>query len=67
MWKECYFTPATLPSTQLQLEIRLVEWNQDVSPKEIKSAQDILAGQQNGSLTVKKTDVIVNHPVIKWE
>jgi hypothetical protein len=48
-------------------QLNLVEWNQGFNPKEIKSVQEIMAAQQNGSLTVTKTDTIVNHPVIKWE
>jgi hypothetical protein len=48
-------------------KLNLVEWNQNVTPKELKSAQEIIAAQQNGSLTIKKTDVVVNHPVVKWD
>ena len=48
-------------------KLNLVEWNQNAIPKELKSAQEIIAAQQNGSLTIKKTDVVVNHPVIKWD
>jgi hypothetical protein len=48
-------------------QLNLVEWNQNANPKELKSVEEIVAAQQNGSLTVKKADVIVNHPVIKWE
>jgi hypothetical protein len=48
-------------------KLNLVEWNQNASPKELKSVQEIMAAQQNGTLAVKKTDVIVNHPVIKWD
>ena len=46
-------------------KLNLVEWNQNATPKELKSAQEIMNAQQNGSLTIKKTDVVVNHPVIK--
>jgi hypothetical protein len=49
------------------LQLNMVEWNQDVAAKEIKSVQEIMSSQQNGSLTVTKTDTIVNHPAIKWE
>src|SRR5918999_3080640 len=49
------------------LQLNMVEWNQGVATKEIKSVQEIMAAQQNGSLTVTKTDTIVNHPAIKWE
>lgn len=49
------------------LQLNMVEWNQDVAAKEIKSVQEIMSLQQNGSLTVTKTETIVNHPAIKWE
>ena len=49
------------------LQLNVVKWNQGITVKEIKSVQDIIAAQQNGSLTVTKTDTIVNHPAIKWE
>jgi len=48
-------------------QLNMVEWNQSVNPKEIKSVQEIISAQQNGSLTVTKTDTIVNQPAIKWE
>ena len=48
-------------------QLNLVEWNQNANPKELKSVEEIMSAQQNGSLTVKKAEVIVNHPVIKWE
>jgi hypothetical protein len=48
-------------------QLNLVEWNQNANPKELKSVEEIMGAQQNGSLTVKKAEVIVNHPVIKWE
>jgi hypothetical protein len=47
--------------------LNLVEWNQNATPRELKSAQEIMAAQQNGSLTVKETNAVVNHPVIKWD
>jgi hypothetical protein len=48
-------------------KLNVVEWNQNATPKELKSVQEIMAAQQNGSLTVKETNVVVNHPVIKWD
>src|ERR687891_1225209 len=49
------------------LQLNMVEWKQGVAAKEIKSVQEIMAAQQNGSLKVTKNDTIVNHPAIKWE
>jgi hypothetical protein len=48
-------------------KLNLVEWNQNATPKELKSSKEIMNAQQNGSLTIEKTDVVVNHPVVKWD
>jgi hypothetical protein len=49
------------------IQMNLVEWNQGVTARELRSVQEIMAAQQNGSLTVTKSNTIVNHPIIKWE
>ena len=49
------------------MQMSLVEWNQGVNAGELKSVQEIMNTQQNGSLTITKTDTIVNNPAIKWE
>ena len=48
-------------------KLNLVEWNQNATPKELKSSKEVMNAQQNGSLTIKKIDVVVNHPVVKWD
>src|SRR5919108_976268 len=50
------------------LQINLVRWN-DVAaqPSELRSEQDIIAASNAGQLTITKTDVIVNHPAVKWQ
>lgn len=47
--------------------INLVEWNQGVTPRELKSQSDIISAQRNGELTIMPTMVIVNCPFIQWE
>jgi hypothetical protein len=42
-------------------------WNQGVTARELKSVQEIMTAQQNGELSINKTDIIVNNPAIKWE
>ena len=49
------------------LQLNVVKWNQGITAREIKSVQEIMAAQQNGSLTIAKTNTIVNHPAIKWD
>jgi hypothetical protein len=48
-------------------QLNLVMWNQGVTARELKSVQEIMTAQQNGELAINKTDIIVNHPSIKWE
>jgi hypothetical protein len=49
------------------LQINTVTWKDGSSAKELKSVQEIMAAQQNDSLTINKTGIIVNHPAIKWQ
>jgi hypothetical protein len=49
------------------MHMNLVEWNQGVTARKVKSVQEIMSAQQNGSLTVTKSNTIVNHPGIQWE
>jgi hypothetical protein len=48
-------------------QLNLVMWNQGVTARELKSVQEIMTAQQNGELSINKTDIIVNNPAIKWE
>ncbi len=45
----------------------LVTWNDDASPRVLTSVEDLLEAEANGELTIKKTDNVVNTPVIVWE
>ena len=49
------------------VQINTVTWKDGSSAKELKSVQEIMAAQQNGSLTINKTGIVVNHPAIKWQ
>jgi hypothetical protein len=49
------------------LQINTVTWKDGASAKELKSVQVIMAAQQIGSLTINKTNIVVNHPAIKWQ
>lgn len=49
------------------LQINTVAWKDGFAAKELKSVQEIMTAQQNGSLTINKTGIIVNHPAIKWQ
>ena len=51
------------------LQINLVRWNEEAAaqPTELRSVQDIISASNAGQLTITKTDVIVNHPTVKWQ
>ncbi|MEP6576319.1 MAG: hypothetical protein ABJB85_07825 [Nitrososphaerota archaeon] len=49
------------------LQLNMVIWKDGSPAKELKSVQEIMTAQQNGSLTVNRTSIIVNHPAIKWQ
>lgn len=45
----------------------LVTWNADTSQRVLTSEEDLLNSEANGELTIKKTDNVVNAPVIVWQ
>ena len=47
--------------------IILVQWNQGITPTELKSEQDISAAVAAGQVTIQPTSMIVNCPFVKWE
>ena len=49
------------------LQINTVTWKDGSSAKELKSVQEIVGAEKNGSLTINKTGIVVNHPAIKWQ
>lgn len=49
------------------LQINMVQWNSNASARELMSVQQIADAEQKGEISVNKTDIIINHPAIKWE
>jgi len=49
------------------VQVNMVAWKDASSAKELKSIQEIMTAQQGGQLTVQKTDIIANHPAVKWD
>lgn len=48
-------------------QINLVTWNDDVTPRELTSGEEITAAEQNGDLSINQTDIIGNHLAIQWQ
>ena len=48
-------------------QTNFVKWNNNTTPRELKSLEEILAAQNNGELTITETNIIVNSPAIKWQ
>lgn len=49
------------------LQVNAVTWKNGSTVKELKSVQEIMNAEKNGSLTLNKTGIVVNHPAIKWQ
>lgn len=49
------------------LQLNIAEWKEGTTAKELKSVQEIKDAETNGTVTINKTDIIVNHPAIKWQ
>ncbi|MGI0000526.1 MAG: DUF7482 domain-containing protein, partial [Nitrososphaeraceae archaeon] len=48
-------------------QINLVAWNDDATPRELTSIEEITAAEQGGELSINQTDIIGNHPAIQWQ
>lgn len=48
-------------------QINLVTWNDDATPRELTSIEEVTTAQQGGELSVNQTDIIANHPAIQWQ
>jgi hypothetical protein len=48
-------------------QINLVTWNDDATPRELTSIEEVTAAEQSGELSVNQTDIIANHPAIQWQ
>lgn len=48
------------------VQLNFVEWRDNATPRELKSAKEILSAQTNGELTVTKTTILINSPVVQW-
>lgn len=49
------------------LQINMVQWNSNASARELTSVQHIADAEQKGEISINKTDIVINHPAIKWE
>jgi len=47
--------------------VNAVTWNEDSTPRELKSEEDIMDAKTNGELTIDEARVIVNCPFIQWD
>ncbi|CAN5808563.1 hypothetical protein BH23THE1_BH23THE1_13230 [soil metagenome] len=47
-------------------QVNLVRWNDNANVSEIRSIGQLNQSLQNNELTINKTDIVVNHPAIKW-
>ncbi len=48
-------------------KVNEVEWKQGISPRELKSEDEIKTAETNNELTITTTKLIVNCPFVKWD
>ncbi|HYZ59739.1 MAG TPA: hypothetical protein VE378_06575 [Nitrososphaeraceae archaeon] len=48
-------------------QINLVAWNDDATPRELTSIEEITAAEQSGELSINQTDIIANQQAIQWQ
>lgn len=46
--------------------IYLVQWNEDADPRELPTAEAIREAEEEGQLSIEKSDIVVNMPVLVW-
>jgi hypothetical protein len=49
------------------MKLNMVTWSDESAAKELKSVQEIVDAEKNGTIAINKTNIIVNHPAIKWQ
>jgi hypothetical protein len=47
------------------VQLNFVEWHDNATARELKSVKEILSAQTNGELTVTKTNILINSPVVQ--
>jgi len=45
----------------------LVTWSENSSPRLLTSVEELLEAEANGEVTIEKTDLVVNAPMIVWK
>ena len=45
----------------------LVTWNENSSPRLLTSVEELLEAEANGEVTIEKTDLVVNAPMMVWK
>ena len=49
------------------MQVSMVTWNDQSAAKEVKSVQEIMDAENNGTISINKTGIIANHPAVQWE
>ena len=46
--------------------VNLVAWREGVSPRELRSVEEVKAAEAKGEVTIKRPGIVVNMPVLTW-
>lgn len=46
--------------------VHLVSWNENATPRELRSVKEIKEAASQGELSIEETDIVINAPVLAW-
>jgi hypothetical protein len=53
------------PKLRFEGDLNLVNWNDNATARELRSAEEILIAQNNGELEIARTNILINSPAIQ--
>ncbi len=45
-------------------QLNFVKWNDNATPRILKSVAEVISAEANGELTIAKTDIVINSPAV---
>lgn len=49
------------------LQVNFIDWNDGATVTELKSVSEVMDAEQDSQLSITNTEIIVNHPAVKWQ
>ncbi len=64
--RDIFDNPPDTPGYSPLREIVLVTWNAGRDPRILKSVTELMEAEKKGELTLKRTGIVVNVPLVTW-